>query len=140
MAALSAWDAEVSVNLAEYGGATTGNGRNDVIWTPITDTRIIGITTLTSTSGGIIEADIMLNSLLPWGIDPDGEGTQFTMTDRFDVPNIATQEAGHAFGLGDLYDASAADLTMYGYSSRGQTRKISLGNGDILGIQALYGA
>lgn len=144
LAALGTWDAEVGVDLATYAGATetamNNNGRSEIYWTPISDTRIIATTTAFFTSSGIFEADIQMNSLLPWGIDTDGEGTQFTLTDRFDVRNIATHEAGHAFGLNDLYESSAADLTMYGYSTRGQTKKISLGYGDILGIQSLYRA
>jgi hypothetical protein len=62
------------------------------------------------------------------------------MTDRFDVRTIVTHEEGHAFGLSDLCESSAADLTMYGYSSRGQTKRLSLGRGDLPGVQALFGA
>lgn len=142
--ALEAWDAAVGVDLVESAGttSTTGgmNGRNEVFWTSYANTGTIGTTTVYYTGGVITEADIKLNSNMPWGIDADGEGTAHVLADRFDVRNIVTHEAGHAFGLGDLYETSAVDLTMYGYSTRGQTKKITLGNGDILGIQAQYGA
>ena len=42
-------------------------------------------------------------------------------------------------GLGDLYDKTYSELTMYGYSEEGEIKKISLENGDKLGCQALYG-
>ena len=41
-------------------------------------------------------------------------------------------------GLDDLYDKKYSELTMYGYSEEGETKKISLENGDELGCQALY--
>jgi hypothetical protein len=142
--ALGAWDDEVAASLFVSEGTSDpilgGNRRNDIYWVPFDDTRIIATTTLIGDQNGILEADIQMNSLIPWGIDIDGESMGYVMTDRYDVRNIATHETGHAFGLADLYESSAADLTMYGYSSRGQTKKISLGYGDILGIRALYGA
>ena len=142
--ALESWDAAVEVDLVESAGttSTTGgmNGRNEVFWTTFTNTGTIGTTTVYYTGDMITEADIKLNSNLPWGVDADGEGSGDALTDRFDVRNIVTHEAGHAFGLGDLYETSAVDLTMYGYSTRGQVKKISLGTGDIAGIRALYGS
>jgi hypothetical protein len=56
-----------------------------------------------------------------------------------DLQNIATHEFGHN-GLADLKPLKDAELTMYYASSLGETKKRSLGVGDILGIQALYGA
>jgi len=56
-----------------------------------------------------------------------------------DVQNIATHELGHGLGLGDLYQTTAWQETMYGYSDNGETMKRDLYLGDIAGIQALYG-
>ena len=42
-------------------------------------------------------------------------------------------------GLDDLYDKTYSELTMYGYSGEGETKKTSLENGDKLGTQFLYG-
>ena len=53
--------------------------------------------------------------------------------------NSVTHEAGHVVGLGDLKDKIYSELTMYGYSEEGETKKISLENGDKLGTQFLYG-
>lgn len=57
----------------------------------------------------------------------------------FDVQNVATHEAGHTLFLGDLYQAPAYELTMYGYTEPGEIRKQTLGTGDISGLQKLYG-
>ena len=142
-AALATWDDAVGVSLVMDGGRTATaqgqNGRNEVYWTPLSTTGVVAQTTVYwTTSGTILEADIKMNSNAPWGIDEDGEGISYCLTDRHDIRNIVTHEAGHVFGLGDLYESSAADLTMYGYSTRGQTKKISLGYGDVLGIRTLY--
>jgi len=55
-----------------------------------------------------------------------------------DTQNIATHELGHAAGMGDLYETTAALETMYGYSTEGETSKRDLYFGDIAGIQNLY--
>lgn len=82
----------------------------------------------------IYEVDIVFNAFHNWGIEPSRK-------DRaFDVQNIATHEFGHPTGLDDLYDEIYSELTMYGYSSKGETKKCSLEEGDIAGAQELYGA
>ena len=85
------------------------------------------------------DCDIVLNAFHEWGIDPDGEGDEYTI-DVFDVRNIVTHEAGHVTGLDDLSDDVYSELTMYAYSEEGETKKISLEIGDEAGCQALYGA
>jgi len=111
---------------------------NTVTWRPL-GTGIIAVTYFVHTrrTKELIEFDIIFNSNLAWGIDPDGEGTAYTITE-FDVRNIATHEAGHTLVLDDLYRPKTRELTMYGYSENGETKKISLGLGDTLGIQKLY--
>jgi len=80
----------------------------------------------------IYEVDIVFNTFHKWGINP-------SKRDRaFDIQNIATHEFGHPVGLDDLYDEIYSELTMYGYSSKGETKKRSLEEGDILGAQARY--
>ena len=80
----------------------------------------------------------MFSTAYKWGIDADGEGSRYTLTGAFDVQDIATHEAGHTLMLDDLYMSSASALTMYGYGSFGETYAISLGTGDISGINAIY--
>lgn len=144
VAAFNTWDSAVSIPLCEYAGTTDAvmglNERNEIQWVDFGDTRIIGQTAVWYKGDVIVETDIKMNTRMGWGIDADGEGTENTLTGLYDVQNIATHEAGHGFGLADLYDTSATDMTMYGYSRTGEVKRISLGYGDILGIQALYGA
>lgn len=60
-------------------------------------------------------------------------------TSFMDVRNIATHEVGHTLVLEDLYQDRYVQMTMYGYSTEGEVKKISLEAGDIAGVQALYG-
>jgi len=145
--AFEAWDAVTGKELfnsaildltVSYGR----NNKNTVTWSYISDSRIIAQTTiwfnlLTKT---VVECDIVFstNTAIPWGIDPDGEGGITIVA--FDVRNIATHESGHWLVLLDLYASKDSELTMYGYSAKGETKKISLGLGDIRGCQKLYGA
>jgi len=112
---------------------------NTVTWRPISDLNVIAVTYFAwnRTTKELIEFDIIFNSNLAWGIDPDGEGS--TTITQHDVRNIATHEAGHTLVLDDLYTPKARELTMYGYSAPGETKKISLGLGDRIGIEKLYG-
>ncbi|GBD11605.1 hypothetical protein HRbin23_01275 [bacterium HR23] len=101
-------------------------------------------------AGHFAEFDLVFNTLYPWSYtvpvgdtsvdpsydDPSNSGVAST----YDLRNIATHEAGHAVGLDDLYDESTALLTMYGYGATAELKKDSLGKGDCLGMQAIYGA
>ena len=143
------WDNEVATDLFTYEDETSISGRkydgqNTVSWARIAPKRTIAIATFWYSYDGnpetldpIIEFDIVFNSFLNWGIDPDDEGP-VTLTNAFDVQNIATHEVGHIVGLGDLYDNDNSYLTMYGYGSLGETQKISLEDGDIAGALAIY--
>ena len=147
-AAFETWDAVVTTELFntaienENAQPSLNTGVvdyiNTVTWRPISDSSVIAVTYFAyyRTTKELVEFDIIFNSNLAWGIDPDGEGS--TTITQYDVRNIATHEAGHTLVLDDLYRPKARDLTMYGYSAPGETKKISLGLGDTLGIQKLY--
>ncbi|MBI4215982.1 MAG: matrixin family metalloprotease [Chloroflexi bacterium] len=152
-AGLEAWDAATGVELFNDSPTIDSNswwgkldGKNNVSWQVIGDGRVIagvwvwyqdndGSGTM-SAGDEVLETDMVFNTSVRWGIDPDGEGP--TKIKVYDVRNIATHEGGHVVGLDDLYSDAYRDLTMYGYSSKGETRKISLEVGDISGTQALY--
>ncbi len=133
--------------LFSYAGAPpSAAGRiqdntNTVSWGTL-DAGILAVATMWYYPGkppkGIIEFDVVFNTLYSWGIDPDGEGSLTISV--YDIQNIATHEAGHPVGLNDLYEEKYLELTMYGYSDAGETYKHSLESGDRLGAQALYGA
>ena len=57
-----------------------------------------------------------------------------------DVANITTHEFGHVAGLGHVNAPKDGCLTMYRFASVGETQKRSLGLGDKLGMNALYGS
>lgn len=56
---------------------------------------------------------------------------------RYAIRNVGTHEAGHVFGLDDLY-GDHANLTMFHASPSCQIRKRTLGKGDIEGLRSLY--
>jgi len=148
-ASFEAWDNAVSVELYNDRPRLTFRSpnmyfpdyRNIVGWGYIQPTDIVSIASIwyNPETGEIVDADIILNLYHNWGIDWDDEGTQYQLTDAFDIQNIVTHEAGHLSGLDDIYDSTYWAMTMYGYTYKGETKKISLEPGDIAGIQAVYG-
>jgi len=81
----------------------------------------------------LIDSDIIFDEDEPWSISA-------TVSDyAYDVWNIATHEAGHTLVLGDLRSPKDGALTMHAYTWLGDDVKRTLGLGDILGIQAIYG-
>jgi len=142
--AVEAWDAETAAELFNYADTTIKNwyaedGENTVSWVKFVPPRYIAFVVIWYDSETMIiwEFDIVFNTFKEWGIDPDGEGP--IVIDAFDIQNIATHEFGHPAGLDDLYDEIYSELTMYGYSKQGETKKCSLEIGDETGAQVLYG-
>ena len=148
-ASLESWDAQVGVEL--YNDTVTVNTsakastywpdyKNVITWARLRP-RIVATATIWyyTATGEIADADIQLNSRYKWGIDPDDEGPETLTNNKFDIQNIVTHEAGHWSGLGDLYE-NYYEMTMYGYTTYGETKKISLEYGDIVGVQQVYGA
>jgi len=145
-AAFETWDDQVKIELFNDDVRTInrayGNrydGKNVISWGRLSS-GIIAVTYVwyyTSTKE-IVEFGMVFNTRYTWGIDSDGEGP--ITINAFDIQNIATHEAGHTLMLRDLYMSGASELTMYGYGSRGETKKISLGTVDINGIHSIYGA
>jgi hypothetical protein len=78
----------------------------------------------------LVEFDIIFDIADLWGT---GSG------DFFDIQNVATHEIGHTLVLGDLRSPKDGALTMHAYTWLGDTVKRTLGSGDILGVQAIYG-
>jgi hypothetical protein len=67
-----------------------------------------------------------------WATDGDPES--------FDVQNVAAHEAGHMAGLGHVNAPRDGCLSMYTFSARGETQKRTLGWGDKLGLDRIYGS
>lgn len=130
------WDSQTSFQVFSYKGTTTrsaGNydGYNVVAWGPYR-AGVIAVTYIWYIGNQIIESDTRMNQLYKWSLS--GE------TGKMDVQNIMTHEFGHWCGLADLYSDTDYWLTMYGYSTYGETYKRTLGLGDINGLIAVYGA
>jgi hypothetical protein len=78
-----------------------------------------------------VESDMLFDTDFAWSTTGD--------VSSMDLQNIATHEMGHTIGLSDLYTASCNTVTMYGYSTEGDTEKRSLELPDITGLQLIYG-
>jgi hypothetical protein len=81
-------------------------------------------------SGKILEADTRFNKGdYSWT-------TRKSVKNKYQIINIATHELGHQVGLEDLADPHGK-LTMFGRTSKGDRNKVSLGRGDMRGLDAL---
>jgi hypothetical protein len=150
IAGFEAWDAQTSSelfddNVGEDSNATETNpyDGNDIFWNNLGDSGVIAVTTFWWYTGTkeLAAFDMEFNTQFTWGIDPDGETTDgYVLKNAMDIRNITTHEAGHTLVLGDLYQNQFSEMTMYGYSTEGEVKAISLEPGDIAGLQALYGS
>ena len=87
----------------------------------------------------IVEFDITFETDYLWGNAGVTNETELGDTTVMDLQNIATHELGHGIGLGDVYEDVCKPVTMYGYSTEGETKKRTLETPDITGLQKLYG-
>lgn len=62
-----------------------------------------------------------------------------TTTTAFDVENVVSHEWGHVAGLGHDNQPRSGCLSMYKFAGEGETQKRTLGLGDKLGMDVLYG-
>jgi hypothetical protein len=146
-AGMREWEAPEGVSFEIFGSKSIDytvayrngeyRGYNTISFGAYADPGVIAVTTVWGYFSGppsqreIIEAHILLNDLFVWG---DAIADSSVM----DLQNILTHELGHWAGMGDLYESAAAEETMYGYSTEGETKKRSLEVGDITGISKLY--
>jgi hypothetical protein len=140
------WDNYIGVDLfgsytVDYNASwdsSAPDGRNELLFGDYPEAGVIGVTVIWGYFSGppktrkIVEFDILFDTDFAWG---DAALDSSVM----DLQNIATHELGHGVGLGDLYETTCIDETMYGYSDFGEIAKRDLNAGDIKGIQELYG-
>jgi hypothetical protein len=139
------WDTHSSKSLFSTLDTTIGgtswnsmDGKNVHLWTDTdlsSNTIAMTGTWFNRRTKEALESDCWYNNNLDWRIaetEGDGSGSYI-----FDIQTIALHELGHTLGLADLYQDRNSDLTMYGYNDG--TADWSLANGDIAGIQTLYG-
>jgi hypothetical protein len=142
------WDDEVrtelfdapSVNNKAKASLGRPDYKNVVTWGAISDRNVIAVTSIwyNTFTGETVDTDMVFNTYYKWGIDADGEGPLSMPASTFDIRNIGTHEAGHVCGLDDIYDKTYSAITMYGYGSFGEVKKISLEKGDITGVMEIY--
>lgn len=117
----------------------TNDGQNTIMWRNL-PTSVVALTYIwIDGNNRLTDADTVFNRLYPWSSTPyNGKNDCSGKATSFDLRNVATHEFGHWMGLGDLYNSNLRDLTMYGYASRGELKKDSLGVGDVNGVLAVW--
>ena len=129
-------DLGYSIDLTADFDYDSPDGSNEIVFGDYAEADVIAVCFTWGYFSGppssrrIVEFDIMLDTDFDWG---DGELDPALM----DVQNIVTHEMGHGIGLADIYDCELE--TMYGYSYEGDIEKRTLYDGDIAGLQKLYG-
>lgn len=141
---LNAWDSEVVFNIfgtRDASGTVDGadlsspDGKNEVMFENLGSTNTIAYTVVWGIFRGppsgrkLVEWDAVFNSDYPWSLA--GEAG------KMDYQNIATHEFGHSLGLGHPSDGCTEE-TMFRFADIGETKKRSLANGDIAGVNNLY--
>lgn len=156
---LKAWDKKTSKSLwTVYGVGDWGSSNMDSTWANPSHLVANGYNTAGMDKGGYLhsywgsgtiglcymhgsssttmtEFDIILNDY-----DFNWNPSSNPVAGQMIVRDIATHEAGHACGLLDRYTSSCSAATMFGMSSLGETKKISLSSYDIKGLRKMYGA
>jgi Matrixin len=136
-----------------YGRITTPGHERDLA---------ITITYATESTGEIVEADVILNSLYPFGVlspkaakqvadsgllptkdeqavsvgTRSGPNEAADCRNRYDAQNVATHEAGHFFGLGE--DPIASQAAMFQSIDQCELHKRTLASSDVSAIGTLY--
>jgi hypothetical protein len=141
------WDTAISKELFNnnYSLDATANwdgdypdGRNEYSMGNYPQAGVIAVTVvwsgvpIGSKGRQIIEFDVMFDTDFAWG---DAILNSAVM----DLQNIVVHESGHGIGLGDIYNSNCSEVTMYGYSNYGETKKRTLEQSDIAGLQKMYG-
>jgi hypothetical protein len=145
-ASVTKWEDAAGIEMIGIGSTTSENlsadfsstdGRNEVYFGSIDDRNAIAVTVV----WGIFRGAPNQRELIEWDMVFDEEDFDWSLTGNssaMDFENIATHELGHVIGLADLYETSCSEESMYGYASNGETKKRTLGPGDIKGVQELY--
>ena len=113
------------------------DGQNEVYFADVGDQGTIAVTIVWGVFGGPPSG----RRLVKWDQvydDVDFDWSSTGETGKMDLDNIVTHETGHSAGLGDVYEATCSDVTMYGYAVSGETKKQILEPADIKGISDLY--
>lgn len=120
------------------------DGRNESVFADYDEPGVIAVTVIWGYFIGkpsnrrIVEFDILFDTDWPWGYAGPTDEDELGDIDIMDLQNIATHELGHGVGLADVYEDACSEVTMYGYSTYGETKKRTLADPDITGLLELY--
>lgn len=140
VSATTEWDKYTSKILFRTYTVTTTDfddipdGKNEYSLGYYPQKDVIAVTNIwyTRYTKAIVEYDVLFNNSYNWG----NAGEDLNV---MDWQNIATHETGHGLGLGDVYQSTCSEVTMYGYSNYGEIIKRDLATPDITALQLLYG-
>ncbi|MDP8957507.1 MAG: M10 family metallopeptidase domain-containing protein [Actinomycetota bacterium] len=94
---------------------------------------MVGMTCWWSLSGEIIEGDIMFNKNIKWYLKKPRR-----CSSRWSLHAAAAHEIGHLYGLNHVSEADHGSLTMSPKIMSCQKSEVTLGLGDLKGLEALY--
>jgi len=128
--------ADTNINKAQL------DGQNIIAWGRTSGTALaVSYIWYNTGTGELVEVDTIMNQKFTWyWSDPNNWPTSQTCaySDVYDAQNILTHELGHTVGLDDEYESSYINNTMYGYGSKGETKKNTLTTGDKNSALTLY--
>ncbi|HLE96644.1 MAG TPA: matrixin family metalloprotease [Candidatus Thermoplasmatota archaeon] len=137
---LGEWDQNAGGSSISAGSGSGDNGNagvldgvNQLEWESLGASSTVAVTTTWSYrgSGVAVESDGRYNTYYPWSTSG--------ASNAMDVESVVQHETGHTFGLNHPSGSGIECLTMYAYVNYGWTHGRTLGDGDILGIKAIYG-
>jgi hypothetical protein len=94
---------------------------------------MVGMACWWSLGGEIIEADIMFNKNIKWYLSKPS-----SCSSKWSLRAAAAHEVGHAFGLNHVDEAGHGSLTMSPRINACQQSEVTLGLGDLKGLETLY--
>ncbi len=145
--AYDTWTGVVGFKVAFSRGSDTlasgakYDGQNIVAWGRISGAALAVTYIWYDVTGYAVEIDTIMNKKFIWyWSDPASwaEGETCAYQGVYDAQDILTHELGHTVGLNDEYTGNFINNTMYGFGSKGETKKDTLTFGDIAGANAIY--
>lgn len=157
--AFATWDALNPITYSSGGGTPSSDwgglpdGINNVVWlatdwetTTGADQNTIAVTRVryNALNGEMTDVDIAFDAEhFTWDTSDD------TASSNMNVQNVATHEAGHFSGLGDIYNPTQAgyvsfmgsdneSVSMFGYIRSGEFKKNDLDPADSAGVEYIY--
>ncbi len=96
-------------------------------------TGMVGMTCWWSLGGEIIEGDIMFNKNIKWYLKKPS-----SCSSKWSLQAAAAHEIGHLYGLNHVSEADHGSLTMSPKIMACQNSEVTLGLGDLKGLESLY--